>query len=466
MTITNTLKPIVDRKQWEFMTPAPVTNAAGMHVIGESFQSNNQLQMYVTSASAFYFYVPKEDAWVQVPTVTLGGTFGAGACGDYNINGPSGTATAGSTTSITTNLTILADLAGYKVRFTSGTGAGQDVTITRNTTGANAIIYFDSVGVTFDNTSVYQLRTGRWYLFNPGTLSATSFQYFDYALQKWTARSVTGLPATWGTDGRLLSIKGKSFATGTATSGTNTTLVNNTKTWTVDQWIGYQIRITGGTGAGQTRVITDSDATSVTVATWTINPDSTSTYSIEGDENTMYLIGNNAVTMYKYSISGNSWSTVSPAVARAAAPGLAASFHYMSQSNSPLWNDESSIINGRRLYSFRGGAGSLLDYYDIPSNTWVSGLSYGNRQETFTTGTSCAYEGDYLYIKQNATNRVFKYDPASNTMTAFSTLLYTDGAALLGDKGFDITYTDGGTTLTYIYFIRNTGTELFRCLVI
>jgi len=67
---------------------------------------------------------------------------------------------------------------------------------------------------------------------------------------------------------------------GTAESGTATTLTDTDKAWTPDAWIGKVIIITAGTGVGQTRKITDNDATSVTVATWTTNPDNTSQYVI------------------------------------------------------------------------------------------------------------------------------------------------------------------------------------------
>ncbi|NCC99953.1 MAG: hypothetical protein EOL95_09690, partial [Bacteroidia bacterium] len=63
---------------------------------------------------------------------------------------------------------------------------------------------------------------------------------------------------------------------GSVTSATATTLVDSSKSWTSDQWIGYAVYIYSGTGKGQIREITDNDDTSLTVGTWTTNPDSTS----------------------------------------------------------------------------------------------------------------------------------------------------------------------------------------------
>lgn len=67
---------------------------------------------------------------------------------------------------------------------------------------------------------------------------------------------------------------------GTATSGSSTTLVNSGESWTPDEWIDQYVKITGGTGSGQVRQITDNDGTTLTVAAWGTDPDSTSTYEI------------------------------------------------------------------------------------------------------------------------------------------------------------------------------------------
>ena len=69
-----------------------------------------------------------------------------------------------------------------------------------------------------------------------------------------------------------------SESSGTATSSTNTTLVDSGKSWTEDAYIGDYIWITGGTGSGQFREITDNDGTSVTIGSaWDTNPDTDST---------------------------------------------------------------------------------------------------------------------------------------------------------------------------------------------
>lgn len=449
------------------MTPAPVANAAGMFTCSSSL--HDQLTMYVTSTTVIYLYSPFEDSWMQVPTSGLAGTFGAGSCGVHHPNGPTGTATAGGASTLTTNLTIPGSLAGYMIRITGGTGAGQEATIASNTYGANSVITVTAPwSVNPDATSTYMIQSGRFWVFI-GNNATQGLRYYDVATNTWSgALSVTGITATFATDGRLRTTAGyyADLATGTATSATATTLVNSAKSWTSSQWINSQVRITGGTGAGQVRVITANTGTTLTVATWTVTPDATSTYVIEGDDNALYLAGNNAVALFKYSISGNTWSTLSPGAARSGAPGAGMSLNWVRSVTDTAWTNESAIKNGRYFYSFRGGATGTLDVYDIAANTWTSNVVYQRQTETFTTGSAHELVGDFIYSVKDATGRMFRFDVAKQKLDPFSTLTYPQGAATVGDKLFDASYTDGGTTIRWIYLIRNTGTEMFRCMVI
>jgi hypothetical protein len=67
---------------------------------------------------------------------------------------------------------------------------------------------------------------------------------------------------------------------GTASAGGATSLTDSTQTWTVNTYVGDSLVITDGTGEGQVRRITSNTATALTVATWTSNPDDTSTYEV------------------------------------------------------------------------------------------------------------------------------------------------------------------------------------------
>jgi hypothetical protein len=478
MATTNGNRKILDLKRWEFVTPAPTATVAAAFIA--SSRHYRQQQLYVTSATTAWLYNPNEDGWVQTPSPALTGTFGVGAAGvagSFSIGTATAasflTATAGTTTSITTNQTLARDLRGYSVYFVGGTNAGKLKTIASNTIGANAVITFDSAeAVAFDNTSQYRIKAPVWYVVSAGTLAAGSFRKYDFATNSWTTLAVTGLPATLGTDGRLVSTPAwidtgfKSFATGTATAGASTTLTNSAKTWATNQWTNYQIRITAGTGSGQIRTVSSNTGTVITVsAAWTVTPDATSQYSLEGNDDFIYYMGNGAVTLYRYSISGNAWTTLTPSVARGGAPGAGAGGSWVWGVTASDWTNENAIRNGRYIYSFRGAAGALLDRYDIAGNTWEA-VTYSPAVEVFGAGTKYAYVGDYLYMHKDATGRWFRFNFPTQDMDGWNTMLYPNGAALVGDTAFDVTYRDGATEIVYIQMVLNTSTVQLRQMVI
>lgn len=470
MATTNGNRKILDTKRWEFMAPAPVATVAGAFVV--SSRHLHQRQMYIASATSQWLYLPEEDAWVALPSAALAGTFGAGACGTATAFGPTGTATGGTVRKINTGLTIARDMRGYKVMITAGTCAGEIKTISSNTIGANSIITVDSdFTAPIDATSVYRLLTPRFYILGSGLLAAGSFKVYDMALNTWTTMAHAGLPATLTTDSRLVATPSfidtdfVSFSTGTASSATATTLVDSTKNWTDSQWINYQVRIVSGTGAGQIRTITANTSTGLTVAAWTINPDATSTYSIEGNGDFLYYMGTNAVTMYRYSISANTWSTITPGVARAGAPGFGMSGHWIWDVNDPAWTDEAVIQNGRYIYSLRGSASAVMDRYDIAANAWRV-VAFAPAAETFTIGTKYVYNGNYLYIQKEATGRWLRYDFTTASMDGWSVMTYSQGVALLGDTAFDITYRDGATEIVWIHMVLNTSQVMLRQMII
>jgi hypothetical protein len=480
MAITNSLQRILDRKQWEFCTPAPNVNIAGSFI--NSSTLFDQLQFYCSAAGAQYIYNPAEDAWVTLPTGGLAAV-AAGTAGTFHPYGPNGVAAAGTSSSITLNstTTIPGSLAGYTIRITSGTGAGQERTIASNTYGTSSVVTVTTPWtVTPDATSNYLLLTGRWYIWAASSATA-QFKYYDVATNSWSVN--LALPSgitTFGTDAKLRSTYGGGpfmaagasaggfiFANGTATGvQSSTTLQNTTKSWTVNQWANYQVRIVGGTGAGQIRIIASNTGNTLTVPTWTTTPDATSVYVIEGCDDYIYLTGNNALTIYRYTITGASWSTLTPVSARGGSPNVGMSLQWVTNETNSAWANESSIINGRRLYSFRGSSSSTLDYYDIPGNTWVSGVTYLRQGEVFGTGTSWdnGHNGN-MYVQKDTTSRFLRYSASRQTMEPIGQLLYPQGTGVVGDRMFTVTFTSGTDTLTYLYHMRNSQTELFRCLL-
>jgi len=322
--------------------------------------------MYVVNATTHYLYDHADDAWLQIASGALAGTFGAGACGEYHPWSITYTANGGSTTTVTV-AAATHNFNGFTIGSTiefisSGTNTGLRRTIASvDMSGAgtgNITLTLDSaVSTAVLNTHTFRLNTGRFFVMSAGTIAAGIFKVYDVATASWQASlSTTGLPATWGTDGKMVCAYnfGEIQATGTATAGGASTLTNSAKTWTVNQWTNFQIRITAGTGIGQIRTIASNTATVITTSTaWTTTPDATSQYEITANEDFIYLLGNNAVTMYKYTISTNTWSTMAPTTARAGAPIAGMGAVGIGKTGDAIWADESNIKDGRYIYSFR-----------------------------------------------------------------------------------------------------------------
>lgn len=490
MALTNNLKKLVHRKTPEFLTPNPAGNTvAGGFIAADKSDivPGHDSVFYVGGVSAIWKNTPDEDGWQQVPNSGATGTFGAGACGEYRaVSSPGGaitlTPTAGTTSTITTGLTLTASLAGKKILIVAGPNAGLYTDIISNTIGANAVITVAVQGVAFTTGSLFRIYAGSLWFFNSGA-GTVGFSVYDIATNAWTARSVTGLPTTFGTDGQLVSTgalmsnDGDGFDTGTATAGAGTTLTCGSKAWPTNAWSNFEVRILSGTGAGQIRTVASNTGTVLTVSVaWTTNPDATSVFGLSGNSDYFYLLGNNAATMYRYSISGNSWSTLAPVAARAGAAAAGFSADWIDNVQAADWNDGSygahnaagTILrqNGRYIYSFRGGGSNILDVYDIAANTWISAVPYGGQMETFTTGSCACDIAGVIYIQKEATGRIYQFKVAENVIRPFTTSPMPQGAAVVGDKMMIQTYTDGADAIRWLYSLGHTRAEFTRWLIV
>jgi hypothetical protein len=366
-------------------------------------------------------------AWqANLATTNLAGSWGTDgklACAyavGANSNITTGTATSGGSISLTdtTKTWSVDQWANYKIQIIGGTGIGQVRTVQSNT---------------------------------PTVLTVSS---------------------AWATNPDLTSVYAVlseySYAVGLATAGASTTLTNSAKTWTVNQWTNYQVRIASGTGIGQVRTIASNTATVLTVGTaWTTTPDATSVYVIEGNEDFLYLLGNNAVTMYRYSISANTWTVMAPTTARAAAPALGMSADVVIKTGHSVWADENAILDGRYIYSMRGAGGALIDRFDIAGGTagagaWANVVYQGT--ESFAAGSNASVDGRNLYMRQNNNNRFFKYSITGNYVEPLSTLLVPDSNAVAGQKIWVKNLDSTGTT-KWLYALGNTQALLYRLLL-
>jgi len=225
-----------------------------------------------------------------------------------------------------------------------------------------------------------QGTAGRIWLLN-GYTTQCGFGYYDIATDTWTSRSITNLPAIWGTDGSMAH--------------------------------------------------------------------TCSVYNASGNDDYIYLIGNNATVFYRYSISGNSWSTMANALLAAAGAGCALCWIFGTDTD--------------KLIAIRGAATSTIYRYSIGTPGWTT-LTYKPTFETFTTGTSIAYDptNGRIWIQKDATHRLYYYDLATNLMMNAGVIPYTSGTAMAGDGLCYVKTADGAQ---FIYYRRQSATEFFRSLI-
>lgn len=490
MTISVKLRKMLHRKSAEFCTPSPVATSAGAFILGDktTLYPKHEGVALVAGLSATWNYNADEDSWMQLPNSGIGGTFNAGVCGCLHPRSMIGglsvptPISVGTISTFTVQASLVRSLAGVKIRVTNGTNTGYEGTIVSNTIGPtnSTITVSPAAPQAFDTSSSLLILGGSLWFITAGT---PGFMVYDRATNSWTNKTTTGMPASIGTDATLLATPaassngGEGFVTGTSTgSNTSTQLYDTSKSWGNANWANFQVRITGGTGAGQIRNITLSYDNALTVSTaWTVTPDSTSTYVIEGNDDYLYLMGNNSVTLYRYKISTNSWSTLSPIIARAGAPGAGSSASWVDDVPDSTWSDGSyaglnsgTIFKqlGRYIYSFRGGNTNVLDVYDITTSTWISGLPYGGQMETFSTGSSVVDVDGSIFVQKDATGRIYRFNVAGNYLEPFATNPVPQGTAVVGAKMFIQKLKEGSTELTYLYTLGNTRSELTRWLVI
>lgn len=467
---TQNNKPLLHRKEWQMMTPAPANTAAGAFVIAGQFGLNN-LALYVVSNILQYLYHHDEDAWVQIPSLALAGTFGAGSCGTLSRWSNTITANGGSTTSATTAAAITGLCRGRTVRFLTGANAGRDATITDVVIvpGGMSTIQFAALPSAVVNTDTFVVNTGTFYIMNAGTVAAGSFKSFDPLTGVVTSLATAGLPASWGTAGQLIATPStKHFGSGMASAGAASSLTDASKTWEVNSWSNYQVRIVAGLGRGQVRNVASNTANVLTLsAAWTTTPDGTSQYQLEGNDDFLYLLGNNAVTMYRYNRTTNAWTTLAPTVARGGAPIAGMGAVWVEKTGETNWGLETAIRDGRYIYSFRGGTG-VLDRFDIAGGTGGAGawarITYPNAGEVFGAGSGYVADGRYIFIRKDATHRFFKFSVTGNYLEPLAVNLYGDGLAVLGNKIWVKDYDDTNTIL-WLYSLRNTGQELHRLML-
>lgn len=209
---------------------------------------------------------------------------------------------------------------------------------------------------------------------------------------------------------------------GLATAGSTTSVTEaTTKNWTVNQWAGKRVRLTGGTGLGQESTVASNTATALTTGTITTG-DATTTYAILG----VPARGAGLTTLW-------------------------------------IWNCADTTNKGKFLFMPRGGATNQIDFYDITTGRYSEfGFFMSPQQETLTTGSMYAYNGSNLIYIHNL-NRISAYDVSKNQIVGGFQLPGVHGTAIIGNR---MEVVEDSVNNKYLYIMQHTGTLMWRAVVI
>ena len=523
-TVLN-FKDLLDLPDWRPTAVAPNASAAGISICSDMRGSEDRIPavFQLVSNAIFNKYSPKNDGWTALTTPTLAGTFGAGAGSVVApARGPRGVLAAGSTsTTLVVPTASFPGTLGPNTLANRGDGRGYLIRVIGNATGASAgkteerliigntlpsggnttVRLASALSFTPATSDNFEVLSGRVYLLGAGAAAAGQFKAYDIASNAYSGNlSITNLPATINTDcsfvvmdelyvpntsapgegfllgtgaggiaGRALTAtaSGATSLTGQAASGDAAVLVN--------EYRNFQIRIVQDTttpaATGQRRKITSHTAGAspvYTVPAWTTTPSATAQYVIEFS-NEILLWSSASANTHTYAqdaIAGgqaaDSWSTATYAVRPAV---MAAGCSSFLSCESPLDADKNARFSF--LFSFRGGAVSTLDLFDIAgaaTGSWTGAIPYGGSGPTFTTGTCCANDpfSDYAYINQSGTQNFYRFDSKNRVLEPWAFLRFAQGAAVVGGKMAALGYVDGNTKVALVFTLRNTAVEMFQ----
>ena len=156
-----------------------------------------------------------------------------------------------------------------------------------------------------------------WLLSSTPSSPFFTWQMYDVLTDVWYQKTMSaGLFAGGlGTEIAITPIDEveAAYISSTATSATSRRLTDTTISMTDDQYRNYQIRTTGGTGAGQRRRIVSNLQRSFEVdAKWSVTPDATTTYEIWPNTDLIYFTGNAQSATFAYDVELDLWITAPP----------------------------------------------------------------------------------------------------------------------------------------------------------
>jgi len=163
--------------------------------------------------------------------------------------------------------------------------------------------------------SRFMIQTGViWLISSLASAPFFTFQMYDVLTDVWYQKTTPQnlLGGALGTEVAITPLDEveNAYISSTATSATSRRLTDTTQMMVNDQYRNYQIRLTGGTGAGQRRRITSNiDRTFEVDAKWDTTPDATTTYEIWPDTDLVHFVGSGQAMHLAYNVEADQWVT-------------------------------------------------------------------------------------------------------------------------------------------------------------
>ena len=415
-----------------------------------------------------------------------------------------------------------ADVTGYEIDYNSnpaipspvfaaeGVGVGSVYSIESSVITVNS-----DWDVTPDSSSQFVVESGGIFLASSAAaIPFYTLQFYEIASDSWYIRSATSaLLNAAGTDGTIERTARNStiWASGTATSGTTTTLTDTTKNWAVNSLVGKWVRFVSGTkpvaGENMIRKITANTATQITWVGSTVTaPDATTRYRVEGFDAGIATAGTTSTTLEDTNADATSWTTdrwTNYRVVIVSGTGIGQERKIMSNTATVLtlftgtpWDitpDATSgyviIGNHDKIYMTFGGQSAMLGHTidaDMAANGRVfdfggakqgsvtlcnsSGVASRRGQaintltRSGTTATCTTVNshrlkvGDYIKIQGATGGDAGTYNITTQVVSVTSNLIFT--YTMGGTPGANATFT-GHSTTTLTDATKNWGTNIW-----
>lgn len=332
-----------------------------------------------------------------------------------------------------------------------------------------------------DATSEFMVFSGGLLVATGSTSSGSvSLLHYDIVADAWYQKTAaSNLYSTSGSSMAVETIEGwgeeviTAFDTGTASSATANTLVDSTKTWGVNTFANFRLRITGGTGIGQERVIMANSSTRLYVpGAWGVTPDATSTYSVIPDYDKFYQTGTNFASLTLYSAEADlmspspiyevgvprSLSATKAGWAPLAVTGIVRTTGgILTVDAAPTAGGSAYRVN-EILTITTGGALGKVRVTAVSATGAVTAIALENPGSTYTTGTGKATSGG---SGSGCTVSIQTIGDIATATTAASHIVVigdsvTMAGAVQSDYNGAKTVLGANTATTFAYAVSNT----------